>query len=73
MTSTVLRLAVIALLVYAGVSLWYSRVEEELQGQQPLEQKERVPTPVQEERQPVVVVAENDYRIINQKYFQGGS
>ena len=64
MTSTVLRLAVIALLVYAGVTLWYSRVEERLQGQQPVEQKERVPTPVQEERQPVVVVAEDDYRII---------
>ena len=62
MTSTVLRLAVIALLVYAGVTLWYSRVEERLQGQQPVEQKERVPTPVQEERQPVV--AEDDYRII---------
>jgi type II secretory pathway component PulC len=62
-TSTVLRLAVIALLVYAGVTLWYSRVEERLHGQQPVvEQKERVATSVQEERPPVV--AEDDYRII---------
>ena len=36
MTSTVLRLAVIALLIYAGVTLWYSRVEERLQEQQPV-------------------------------------
>jgi len=62
-TSTVLRLAVIALLIYAGVTLWYSRVEERLQGQQPVvEQKEPVAIPVQDEGQPVV--AEDDYRII---------
>ena len=62
MTSTVLRLAVIALLVYAGVTLWYSRVEERLQEQQPVEQKERVATAVQDEGQPVV--AEDGYQII---------
>jgi hypothetical protein len=61
-TSTVLRLAVIALLVYAGVSYWYSRIEERLQGPQPAEKKERVAIPVQEERQPVA--AQDDYRII---------
>jgi len=58
----VLRLAVIALLVYAGVSFWYGRVEERLQGQQPVEQKERVAIPVQDEGQPVA--AEDDYQII---------
>jgi type II secretory pathway component PulC len=58
----VLRLAVIALLVYAGVTLWYDQVEERLQGQKPPEQKERSVTPALEKSRPAPV--EDDYRII---------
>jgi type II secretory pathway component PulC len=60
--SILLRLAVIALLVYAGVTLWYGRVEDRLQKQEPVKQEELVVTPVQEERQPAP--AGDDYRII---------
>jgi type II secretory pathway component PulC len=55
-------LAVIALLVYAGVALWYGRVEDRLQRQEPVKQEERAPTPVLEERQPAP--AGDDYQII---------
>jgi len=69
--SIVLRLAVIALLVYAGVTLWYGRVEERLQGQNPAEQKEQVATPVQEQGKPAP--AEGDYRVIlTRNIFQAG-
>lgn len=69
--SIVLRLAVIALLVYAGVTLWYGRVEERLQGQKPAEQKEQVVTPVQEQGKPAPV--EGDHRIIlTRNIFQAG-
>jgi general secretion pathway protein C len=67
----VLRLAVIALLVYAGVTFWYGRVEEQLQGQQPAEKKEAVAPPAQEEGKPASVEA--DYRIIlTRNIFQAG-
>jgi len=70
-TTLVLRLAVIALLVYAGVTFWYGRVEEQLQGQQPAEKKEAVATPAQEEGKPAPVEA--DYRIIlTRNIFQAG-
>lgn len=62
MRSIVLRLAVIALLVYAGVTLWYDQVEERLQVQKAPEQKERSVTPAPEENPPAP--AEDDYRII---------
>ncbi len=62
MISILLRLAVIALLVYAGVALWYGRVEDRLQRQEPVKQEERAATPVQEEKQPAP--AGNDYQII---------
>lgn len=70
--SIVLRLTVIALLVYAGVVLWYGRVEERLQGQNPSEPKEKVVPPVQEQGKPAPV--EGDYRIIlTRNIFQAGS
>ena len=62
MISILLRLAVIALLVYAGVALWYGRVEDRLQRQEPVKQEERAATPVQEEKQPAP--AGDDYQII---------
>jgi hypothetical protein len=55
-------MAVIALLIYIGVTLWYGRVEERLQSQKPAGQRERVATPVQGEEQPAP--AKEDYRII---------
>ena len=71
MTTLVLRLAVIALLVYAGVTFWYGRIEEQLQGQQPVEKKEGVAPPAQEEGKPAPVEA--DYRIIlTRNIFQAG-
>jgi len=71
-TTLVLRLAVIALLVYAGVTFWYGRVEEQLQGQQqPAEKKEAVAPPAQEEGKSAPVEA--DYRIIlTRNIFQAG-
>jgi type II secretory pathway component PulC len=60
--SIALRLAVIALLVYAGVTLWYGRVEERLQGKMPAEQQEAVSVPAQEVEQ--TAPAEDDYRVI---------
>lgn len=57
-----LRLAVIALLVYAGVTLWYDQIEERLQVQKAPEQKERRAAPAPEETRPAPV--EDDYRII---------
>lgn len=62
MRSIVLRLAVIALLVYAGVTLWYDQVEERLQVHKAPEQKERSVTPAPEENRPAP--AEDDYRVI---------
>lgn len=71
MTTLVLRLAVIALLVYAGVTFWYGRVEEQLQGQQPAEKKDAVAAPAQEEGKPAPVEA--DHRIIlTRNIFQAG-
>jgi len=69
--SIVLRLAVIALLLYAGVTFWYGRVEERLQGQPPPEKKEAVATPAAEEGKPAP--ANDDYQIIlTRNIFQAG-
>jgi type II secretory pathway component PulC len=70
--SIVLRLAVIALLVYAGVTYWYDRVEERLQVQKPPEKNEQMDTPVKEKGRPAS--AEDDYRVIlTRNIFQAGS
>jgi type II secretory pathway component PulC len=64
-------MAVIALLVYAGVVLWYGRVEERLQTQQPAETQEKAAAQVQvnEESEPVA----NDYQVIvARNIFQAG-
>jgi len=73
-TSIVLRLAVIALLVYAGVAFWYGRMEERLQ-EQPhpsVEQKGDAAPPVQEDEASVPV--STDYSIIAARnIFQAGA
>ncbi len=56
------RLALIALLLSAGVIVWYGRVEKKLQGTVPLEKQEAAVLPVQKSNESVPV--ENDYRII---------
>jgi type II secretory pathway component PulC len=55
------RLALIALLVFAGASLWYGRVEERLQGKNPVVKKE-VATPPQKSVDSES--AKTDYQII---------
>jgi type II secretory pathway component PulC len=60
--SIALRLAVIALILYAGVTFWYGRVEERLQEQIPAPQKEAAQVPVQEVEQ--AAQDEDDYQII---------
>lgn len=56
------RLAIIAILVYAGVSLWYGRIEEQLQGNISVVKNEAANPPLQKpaESEP----AKTDYQII---------
>ena len=56
------RLAVIALLVFAGVTLWYGRVEKKMQGMIPAEKKQTAALPVQAPGEPVPV--KYDYQVI---------
>lgn len=63
MTTIVLRLAVIALLLYAGVALWYGRMEKRLQEEKPVVKSERVAPPMQE-MQEAAAPAADDYQII---------
>ena len=56
------RLAFIALLVYAGVSLWYGRVEERLQAKSPVVKSETAIPPLQKTAEPESV--QTDYQII---------
>ena len=56
------RLAIIAILVYAGVSLWYGRVEERLQGKNPIVKNEAAHPSMQKPAEPES--AKMDYHII---------
>lgn len=56
------RLALIALLLFAGVSLWYGRVEKRLQGKNPVAKNEAVAPSVQQPLEPES--AKIDYGII---------
>jgi len=56
------RLALIALFVFAGVTLWYGRVEKKLQGSIPVEQKAPAALPVQKASEPVP--AQNEHASI---------
>ena len=72
MLSIVLRLAVITLLLYAGVTYWYGRVEERLQEPAPAEKKEQAADPEQAAGKPGPPV-DNDYGIIlTRNIFQAG-
>ena len=66
MTTIVLRLAVIALLLYAGVALWYGRMEKRLQEDKPVVKSERLASPMQEmrEMQEADTPAADGYQII---------
>ena len=72
MISILLRLAVIALLVYAGVALWYGRVEDRLQRQEPVKQEERVANSGAR-REAACAGRKRLPDYFNQEYFQGGS
>ena len=77
-----LRLTIIALLIYAGVSFWYGRVEERLQQPQPVASKQLEEAPGAEEvpeasevpeTSEVSGAAEEDYQIIlTRNIFQAG-
>ena len=56
------RLAIIALLVFAGVSLWYGRVEKRLQTKSPIAKNETAIPPVQKAAESETV--KTDYQII---------
>lgn len=56
------RLAIIALLVFAGVSLWYGRVEKRLQTKNPIAKNEAAIPPVQKAAESETV--KTDYQII---------
>jgi len=56
------RLALIALFVFAGVTLWYGRVEKKLQGSIPVEQKAPAALPAQKPSEPAP--AKNGYASI---------
>ncbi len=56
------RLALIALFVFAGVTLWYGRVEKKLQGSISVEQKAPAALPVQKPSEPAP--AKNEYASI---------
>lgn len=74
MISIALRLAVIAFLVYAGVTFWYGRMEERLQGQgpPPAAQQENGAPPVREGEEPTPAAADHGI-IVTRNIFQAGS
>lgn len=70
MTTIALRLAVIALLLYAGVALWYGRVEERLQGDSPVVKSEPAAPPHQEIQEPSAPAEEGYQVILTRNIFQ---
>ena len=70
MVAIALRLTIIALLIYAGVSYWYGRVEERLQQPPPVANKQLEEVPAAEE---APQTAEENYQIIlTRNIFQAG-
>lgn len=70
MVAIALRLTIIALLIYAGVSFWYGRVEERLLQPQPMVSKQLEEAPAAEE---MPETAEENYQIIlTRNIFQAG-
>lgn len=76
MVAIALRLTIIALLIYAGVSFWYGRVEERLQQPQPVASKQPEEAPAAEETPDAADVPEaeeDNYQIIlTRNIFQAG-
>lgn len=76
MVAIALRLTIIALLIYAGVSFWYSRVEDRLQQPQPVASKQLEEAPATEEMPEAgempETAGENYQIILTRNIFQAG-